>query len=117
MKFCLYIILCTYSLLTTHYSLAQLVDKTPAAIPVAPTIYDREPFENPLVSGINRELSRATAYSFTNVADALSGDREKSGRYLSLNGEWDFSFAIKPGDEPADFYKSKVTGWKKIVVP
>jgi beta-galactosidase len=117
MKFCLYIIGVTYSLLTTHNSLAQLVDKTPAAIPVAPRIYDREPYENPLVSGINREVSRATAYSFANVADALTGDREKSGRYLSLNGDWDFSFALKPGDEPADFYKSKVIGWKKIPVP
>lgn len=117
MKIGIYILLVTYALLTTHYSLCQLVDKTPAAIPLAPSIYDREPYENPLVSGINRELSRATAYSFANIDDALTGDRDKSGRYLSLNGEWDFSFALKPGDEPADFYKSKVKGWKKINVP
>ncbi len=96
---------------------AQLVDKTPAAIPVAPTVFNREPYEDPLVSGINRDPSRVTAYSFSTVADALNGDREKSGRYLSLNGEWDFSFALKPDDEPKDFYKSKVNGWKKIPVP
>ncbi len=96
---------------------AQLVDKTPAAIPVAPSIYNREPYEDPLVSGINRDVSRATAYSFASVADALKNDREQSGRYLSLNGDWDFSFALKPGDEPKDFYKSKVSGWKKIPVP
>jgi len=107
----------TYSSLFTHHSFAQLVDKTPAAIPVAPAIYDREPYEDPQISGINRDASRATAYSFADLNDALKGDREKSGRYISLNGDWDFAFALKPGDEPKDFYKSKVNGWKKIPVP
>ncbi|MCC6759787.1 MAG: beta-galactosidase, partial [Chitinophagaceae bacterium] len=106
-----------FSLFSTVHVQAQLVDKTPAAVPVAPSIYNRQPYEDPLVSGINREASRATAYSFANTADALQGQREKSGRYLSLNGEWDFAFALKPGDEPADFYKQKVQGWKKIPVP
>lgn len=96
---------------------AQLVDKTPAAVPVAPSIYNREPYEDPSVSGINREPSRATAYSFATVAEALKGDREKSKRMISLNGEWDFSFAFKPSDAPKDFYKSRVSGWKKIEVP
>ena len=96
---------------------AQLVDKTPAAIPVAPSVYDREPYEDPFVSGINRDASRATAYSFAGLNAALKGDRENSGRYISLNGEWDFAFALKPGDEPKEFYKSKVAGWKKILVP
>lgn len=96
---------------------AQLVDKTPAAVPSAPAIYQTEPYEDPLVNGINRDLSRATAYSFSSVADALKGEREQSGRYLSLNGSWDFSFALKPGDDVRDFYKQKVSGWKQIPVP
>ena len=96
---------------------AQLVDKTPAAIPNAPTIFNTEPYEDPLISGINRDVSRTTAYSFASLKDALNDNREKSDRYLSLNGEWDFSFALKPGDEPKDFYKNKVIGWKKIIVP
>ncbi|WP_207422561.1 glycoside hydrolase family 2 TIM barrel-domain containing protein [Desertivirga brevis] len=98
-------------------SYAQLVDKTPAAVPVVPTIYNREPWEDPLVSGINREPSRATAYSFPDVNSALTGNREKSTRMISLNGNWDFSFAFKPADAPKDFYKSRVSGWKKIEVP
>ncbi|ANH83692.1 beta-galactosidase [Niabella ginsenosidivorans] len=98
-------------------SFAQLVDKTPAPVPVAPSVYSEEPYEDPLVSGINRDLSRATAYSFASVKEALNGDREKSGRYLSLNGLWDFSFALKPDDAPKDFYKQKVQGWNKITVP
>src|ERR1035437_10090293 len=96
---------------------AQLVDKTPAAIPNVPTIYNAEPWENPLVDGINRDPARATAYSYTNITDALSCDREKSTRMMTLNGYWDFSFAFKPSDAPQDFYKSRVTGWKKIIVP
>ncbi len=106
-----------YSLLTTHDSVAQLVDKTPAAIPNAPSIYNTEPYEDPTISGINRDASRVTAYSYATIEAALKSDREKSGRYISLNGDWDFSFALKPGDEPKDFYKSKVIGWKKIPVP
>ncbi|MCH5597846.1 glycoside hydrolase family 2 TIM barrel-domain containing protein [Niabella ginsengisoli] len=93
------------------------MDKTPAAIPQAPSVYNTEPYEDPLVSGINRDLSRATAYSFSNIKDAIEGDREQSGRWLSLNGEWDFNFALKPNEAPKDFYKQKVSGWKKITVP
>lgn len=96
---------------------AQLVDKTPAAVPNAPEVFSTEPYEDPLVSGINRDASRATAYSYATITDALSDNRENSGRYLSLNGDWDFSFALKPGDEPKDFYKNRVSGWKKIEVP
>ena len=96
---------------------AQLVDKTPAAIPNVPTIYNTEPWEDPLVSGINRDQSRATAYSFSNVNDAITCDREKTSRRISLNGDWDFSFALKPDDAPKYFYKSRVSGWKKIEVP
>ena len=117
MKKSLYILSIVCSLFTIHHSQAQLVDKTPAAVPVAPSIYNREPYEDPQISGINRDASRSTAYSFASLADALKNERERSGRYISLNGDWDFAFALKPGDEPKDFYKSKVNGWKKITVP
>src|ERR1700712_10609 len=86
---------------------AQLVDKTPAAIPNAPTIYNTEPYEDPQVSSINRDASRATSYSFTNINDAINGDRDKTNRYMTLNGDWDFAFALKPADVPKDFYKSR----------
>ncbi|MDB5249205.1 MAG: hypothetical protein JWQ40_3599 [Segetibacter sp.] len=104
------------ALVVSMQASAQLVDKTPAAIPNVPAIYNTEPWEDPLVSGINRDPSRATAYSFTTTDDALSLNRDKS-RMISLNGEWDFSFSLKPSDAPKDFYKSRVSGWKKIEVP
>lgn len=96
---------------------AQLVDKTPAPIPNVPVVYDAEPWENPSVDGINRDPARATAYSYSSIKDALAGNREKSGRMMSLNGYWDFSYAVKPGDAPKDFYKGRVSGWKRIIVP
>lgn len=105
------------SLLSVSGIMAQLVDKTPAPVPVAPSVYNTEPYENPYVSGINRDASRATAYSFASLKEAVTGNREQSGRYLSLNGEWDFAFALKPADAPEDFYKARVKGWKKITVP
>jgi beta-galactosidase len=90
-------------LIVYHFANAQLVDKTPAPVPVVPTVYSTEPWEDPLVSGINREPSRATAYSFNSVADALKGDRTKS-RMLSLHCQLDFLFASKPVVAPEDFY-------------
>ena len=60
-----------------HTVQAQLVDKTPAAVPVAPSIFNRAPYEDPLVSGINRDASRATAYSYASIASALENDRNK----------------------------------------
>jgi beta-galactosidase len=96
---------------------AQTVTGEPAGIPVPPKIYQTEPWEDPQVCSINRDPARVTAYSFGSVADALTCDRNKSARVLLLNGGWDFFFALKPDDAPKDFYKSRVSGWKKIEVP
>lgn len=109
-----YIILITF---VSTIACAQTVDGLPATIPPIPAIFNREPWEDPLVSGINREPARATSYSFESEKGALTAKREASCRMLSLNGEWDFYFAFKPADAPLDFYKSKVKGWKKIEVP
>lgn len=105
------------SIVISNISLAQTVDGLPATIPPVPAVFNREPWEDPLVSGINREPARATSYSFKSDKEALAGKREASGRMLMLNGEWDFNFAFKPDDAPRDFYKGKVAGWKKIEVP
>ncbi|BAV05182.1 beta-galactosidase [Filimonas lacunae] len=112
-----YLSVCLLSVFASLAGMAQTVDGLPAAVPPVPGVYAAEPWENPLVTSINRDRSRATAYSYADVASALKGDRAASGRMLLLNGDWDFSFAIKPADAPVDFYKSKVKGWKKIPVP
>lgn len=108
----LFILLLTTNSLTS----AQTVTGEPAGIPEPPSVYQKEPWEDPLVTSINREPARTTAYSYANEQDALAYDRTNS-RMISLNGEWDFKFAMKPVDAPKDFYKSKVSGWEKIEVP
>jgi len=96
---------------------AQTVDGEPAAVPAEPKIFNNKSWEDPLICGINRDRARATAYSFSSVEEALKGNRDNCGRLISLNGEWDFHFAIKPEDAPADFFKTKLSDWDKIEVP
>ncbi|HVS94500.1 MAG TPA: glycoside hydrolase family 2 TIM barrel-domain containing protein [Mucilaginibacter sp.] len=96
---------------------AQLVDGTPAAIPYQPSVYRFDPWEDQSIDGINRLPAHATAYSYKDIQDALTGDHEKSGRMMSLNGYWDFTYSPMPADTPRGFYKSRVQGWKKIIVP
>jgi beta-galactosidase len=106
------VILCCYP--ATIF--AQTVTGEPAGVPELPKVCCAEPWEDPLITSINRDPARATGYSYTNVQDALACDRTKS-RMLLLNGDWNFSFAYKPADAPTDFYKKIITGWKKLAVP
>jgi beta-galactosidase len=105
-----------YILLLTISAQAQLVTGEPAGVPRVPQKYSDVPWENPLVTSINRQSARATAYSYSSVADALEGNRNKS-RIKILNGEWDFKFAKNLQEAPQDFYKDEVKNWDKIEVP
>ncbi|MFL1012169.1 glycoside hydrolase family 2 TIM barrel-domain containing protein [Flavisericum labens] len=97
-------------------SQAQTVTGEPAGIPETPKKYAYTPWEDPLVTSINRQPARATSYSYKTVEDALEGNREKS-RLLMLNGNWDFNYSINLDQAPKDFYKNEVDGWDKIEVP
>jgi beta-galactosidase len=105
-----------FSLLTTCVIQAQLVTGEPAGVPRVPQKYSDVPWENPLITSINRQAARATGYSYSSVADALEGNRNKS-RIKILNGEWDFKFAKNLQEAPQDFYKDEVKNWDKIEVP
>lgn len=95
---------------------AQTVTGEPAGIPEAPKKYSYTPWEDPLVTSINRQPARATAYSYKTVDDALEGNREKS-RFLLLNGQWDFKYSVNLDQAPKDFYRNEVSNWDKIEVP
>ncbi|GAB3653803.1 beta-galactosidase LacZ [Echinicola sediminis] len=103
-------------LMSARALMAQTVTGEPAAIPKQPKKYHFAPWEDPLVTSVNREPARATAYSYRSAEDALGGNREES-RMVLLNGEWDFHFARNLKEAPKDFYQRKVTGWDKIEVP
>ncbi len=96
---------------------AQTVTGEPAGIPPETSVFELEPWENPLITSLNRDRSRVTAYSYLTVEDAIKNERTQSTRFQSLNGEWNFHLAIKLADAPSDFYKSKVNNWDQIEVP
>lgn len=89
-----------------------------ASLAVMGQSVDFNAWQDPLISGINRLPARATLYSHPSAESALTKTREESGRFLSLNGEWDFAWYPKPGDVPASVgtagYQPE---WKKIPVP
>lgn len=74
-------------------------------------------WENPAVIAINKLPARATMYSFASEKEALEGDRKKSNRVLSLNGEWQFNFSPSIEASPTNFLDKKFDDWKPIKVP
>lgn len=102
--------------LCTPFIQAQTVTGEPAGIPELPKKYSFTPWEDPTITSLNRQPSRATAYSYTSLEDAIVGNRDKS-RLQLLNGNWNFKYAVNPSEAPKDFYKEKVTGWDTIEVP
>jgi len=120
MKINRYTIFCALSslvLLLAGTVKGQTVDGKPAVIPPVPDGRIPEAWENPMITSINRDPSRATAYSYATVEEALKNDRTNNKRMLFLNGDWDFKFVYKPADAPQNFHLEEVKGWDKIHVP
>ncbi|MDF2586834.1 MAG: BgaM [Anaerocolumna sp.] len=74
---------------------------------------------NPQLFQLNRMDAHATLIPFDTVEEALAGKRNESLHYLSLNGDWKFSFASSPEKRILDFYKLEYdcNGWREITVP
>ncbi|RXD06674.1 DUF4981 domain-containing protein [Sphingomonas sp. UV9] len=102
---------------------AQLPAELPGAQPprVQPVQIDpsRPDWENPAVFARGKMPARATGFPFETRAAALSGDRTKSTRFLSLNGAWHFQFSPSSDAVPTGFERPDydVSGWKTIKVP
>ena len=76
-------------------------------------------YQTPAINGRYRMRSRSTMFTFVDAKAAQTLDREQSGFYKSLNGDWKFAFAPKPteaisGFEADDF---DVSQWENIEVP
>ena len=76
-------------------------------------------WQNPEIVQINRELPRATMFSFESPELALAGEKERSANFLSLNGTWKFMYSERPADRPEEFYQVKYRDrrWHDITVP
>lgn len=106
--------LCSLSCLSALFG--QTVTGEPAGIPEVAAKYVFAPWEDPQITSINRQPSRATSYSYATIEDALAGDRNTS-RIQFLNGTWDFRYTENLSMAPKDFYKQRVSGWDTIPVP
>ncbi|MEM9081335.1 MAG: glycoside hydrolase family 2 TIM barrel-domain containing protein [Verrucomicrobiota bacterium] len=75
-------------------------------------------YQDPFLNALNRLPARASLYSFSDPEKAKSHDREQSGRFASLNGDWNFTFYPKPADVPNTIGTAKFTPeWTTIDVP
>ncbi len=78
----------------------------------------RTEWDNLQVLEINREPAHASMMVFPEDASADSG-RETSTWFMSLNGDWKFSYAPNQGEAEMDFFKENFdsSSWDTIPVP
>ena len=71
------------------------------------------------VYGINKLDPRADFFSYESETLAEANDKDKSDRFLSLNGDWRFHWTHSPKDRIIDFYDPDFddSDWKTISVP
>jgi len=76
-------------------------------------------WENPEVTGINKEAPRATRFWYADADAALAADPARTPNCQSLHGQWKFHWVAKPADRPQDFFKTDFNdaAWKTIPVP
>ncbi|TVQ05389.1 MAG: DUF4981 domain-containing protein [Balneolaceae bacterium] len=74
---------------------------------------------NPSLVEENQEPPRVPVFIFDNKGDAITGDRNLSPWYFSLDGTWNFRWNKNPYEVPSGFYKPDydVTSWDVITVP
>jgi len=79
----------------------------------------RPDWENPAVVARGKLPASATQFPFENRDSALAGDLARSSNYLSLDGDWRFSFSPSSDSLPVGFEAPgyDVSEWKTIPVP
>jgi beta-galactosidase len=76
-------------------------------------------WNDPAVTGRNKEPAHATLIPYADEAGALAGDREASPYFRSLNGDWRFSYAPNPAAAVVGFFEPSFDAgeWDAISVP
>ena len=67
---------------------------------------EKEYWEDPTIISESKEDGHATLIPYDSNIEAISGIRESSSHYRSLNGEWRFNWVKRPADRPIGFYKN-----------
>lgn len=75
--------------------------------------------QNPEIVSVNRLPMPAQAFAFENQELAQKREKETSGRFLSLNGQWKFNWVSDPRQRPTDFFRIDYndTNWDNFKVP
>ena len=77
-------------------------------------------WEDPRCFNVNKEAPHCALFAAESREVALSGDRQRSARHLSLNGTWRFHWAARWADRaPAGFEQPDYddSAWGGIAVP
>ncbi|WP_433902257.1 glycoside hydrolase family 2 TIM barrel-domain containing protein [Sphingobacterium puteale] len=76
-------------------------------------------WESPQLLSLNKELPRASFFSFSNVETARKVLPEHSNFWRSLNGSWKFHWVKTPEERPKEFYDPQydVNAWESVPVP
>ena len=65
-----------------------------------------EAWRDAQVNAINRLPMHATFFAYGERGRPVRGDKRASERYLSLNGDWRYSWAKDADERPTDFYRT-----------
>ncbi|UOF88710.1 DUF4981 domain-containing protein [Fodinisporobacter ferrooxydans] len=76
-------------------------------------------YENPSLLQRNRLPARSYFFSYADVSEALSYEREQSIGFQLLNGNWKFHYSKTVMEAPEDFYHPDydVQDWDMLAVP
>jgi len=76
-------------------------------------------WENETLFELNKEKAHAAFTLFSNKADALTDQQEKSSFYQSLNGSWKFLYTDNHINRPQNFYETGLNdaSWNNLSVP
>ena len=71
------------------------------------------------LNSVNRLPMHTSYFPYESEELALSGNKETSKNFMSLNGEWNFNWVENADQRPTDFFRVDFNdkGWDKINVP
>lgn len=71
---------------------------------------------DPNINEINRVPMHAGFFAFESESLAMTGEKESSTNFLTLNGYWKFNWVKDAGMRPLDFYKKEFNdkGWTSM---
>ena len=88
-------------------------------ISIFQNVVSQNDWENPEMFQQNREKARATFYSYSSTAKALTNNPLEEEFIKCLNGKWKFHYSKKSTDNNSEFYKLgfDTSKWDEIPVP